>query len=315
MTTTTTVHHRGVLTFRTVIRTFFAISCLINLSSSRQHSVVSSRVRSDGEIETVVHYKTVTARELSSGDGSKDQHGYVLWEVTDGKHFVQSIYNGDMELWDCDFTTDNATVENFLKETRPPIESNKVVIKVDDYRLKKLTNYRLLKRECKRHHRLLRKHLKRRKQHTGNKRKRNGDVNGQQPSVARQKRGLFIYPGTNFCGVGSGGTNRTTSRADRCCRDHDHCPYMIEGWSTKYNIFNYRFQTLSHCHCDERFRACLKQINSSTANMIGYLYFTVVKMKCFVFKKDKICAKRSWWGRCIKYKKAVLADLRDPISY
>ncbi|KAG1672650.1 Group 3 secretory phospholipase A2 [Nymphon striatum] len=60
---------------------------------------------------------------------------------------------------------------------------------------------------------------------------------------------------------------------------------------------------------------CLKQINSSTANMIGYLYFNVVKMKCFVFKKEKVCSKRSWWGSCVKYKESVGANLKNPTEY
>lgn len=70
----------------------------------------------------------------------------------------------------------------------------------------------------------------------------------------RKKRSYLIWPGTNWCGKGSKaefaesfGTNK---EADQCCQKHDQCPYVIEGFSTRYNLFNYRMHTLSHCDCD-----------------------------------------------------------------
>lgn len=75
----------------------------------------------------------------------------------------------------------------------------------------------------------------------------------------RSKRSIvkaFSAPGTRWCG------HKTTaekfyqlgahSRTDRCCRQHDHCPHIIEGLTSKYHLFNYRLFTVSHCGCDQR---------------------------------------------------------------
>jgi len=73
-------------------------------------------------------------------------------------------------------------------------------------------------------------------------------------SGKRTKRSILI-PDTKWCGAGSANENFEDvgqSRAtDRCCREHDHCPYYIEAMSKKYNLFNARLYTISHCYCDE----------------------------------------------------------------
>ncbi len=85
--------------------------------------------------------------------------------------------------------------------------------------------------------------------------------NAKQSSVnpssqSRYKRSMMIYPGTQWCGAGTNakvydelGDNTGT---DRCCREHDHCPYVINRLSTSYSYWNYRFHTLSHCSCEAR---------------------------------------------------------------
>ena len=81
------------------------------------------------------------------------------------------------------------------------------------------------------------------------------DATAFQPG-ARAKRSVLVYPGTKWCGKGASarsyndlGDSRDT---DVCCRAHDFCPYTISGLTSKYNFFNYRFHTLSHCDCDDR---------------------------------------------------------------
>lgn len=70
----------------------------------------------------------------------------------------------------------------------------------------------------------------------------------------RAKRSYLIWPGTNWCGKGSkaefADSYGPNKEADQCCQKHDQCPYMIEGFTTRYNLFNYRIHTLSHCDCD-----------------------------------------------------------------
>ncbi|XP_050025400.1 acidic phospholipase A2 PA4-like [Dermacentor andersoni] len=135
----------------------------------------------------------------------------------------------------------------------------------------------------------------------------------------RRRRDLFLYPGTNWCGSGSSARRinelGANSRADRCCREHDHCPFTIEAFQRRFHLFNYRLHTLSHCECDERFRSCLKMTNNGASHMVGKLYFNVVQTKCFVFKYRHVCELRSWWGKCLKREKRKVAVLRAGVSY
>jgi len=149
--------------------------------------------------------------------------------------------------------------------------------------------------------------------------KREAETAVSSQAKSRVKRGMFIYPGTNWCGTGNEaqsfhdlGEQRGT---DKCCRSHDFCPYTIEGFTTKYDLFNYRFHTISHCECDIRFRTCLKNIGDGVSDTVGKLFFDVMGLKCFVFVQEDVCVKRSWWGRCIKYKKNHTAVVRDADTF
>lgn len=64
-----------------------------------------------------------------------------------------------------------------------------------------------------------------------------------------------------------------------------------------------------------RFRACLKRVGTSDANLVGKLFFNVVQTKCFVLKPKKRCVRSSWWGKCEKYKVVKQAILRDNLAY
>ncbi|KAG4070106.1 hypothetical protein HA402_013349 [Bradysia odoriphaga] len=136
--------------------------------------------------------------------------------------------------------------------------------------------------------------------------------------LERKKRSLsdwLIAPNTKWCGRGqsAGRYNELggASKADKCCRRHDHCKMNIQAMSTKWHLFNYRPFTISHCSCDMRFRTCLKMADSSDATMVGKLFFNIVQTKCFVLKPERICKKRSWWGKCEKKVVRKRAHLRD----
>ncbi|XP_046346212.1 uncharacterized protein LOC124126741 [Haliotis rufescens] len=139
----------------------------------------------------------------------------------------------------------------------------------------------------------------------------------------RSKRDLFsgwlIFPGTKWCGDGDVadsyddlGYDRKT---DACCRKHDSCPHIIERFSYKYNYFNYKFHTLSHCNCDNRFRRCLKRSKSSTAKLVGQLFFNILNPQCFKFTKKRACLTRTWLGTCHKYGKGKSALPRDSMGF
>ncbi|XP_013174501.1 PREDICTED: uncharacterized protein LOC106122899 isoform X1 [Papilio xuthus] len=131
---------------------------------------------------------------------------------------------------------------------------------------------------------------------------------------------LLRVPGTKWCGKGFSATHYSQlggyTRTDRCCRVHDlRCPFWIGGMEKKYGLYNWRVNTLMHCRCDERFRACLKLADTSVSNMVGKLFFNVVQTKCFILKPVKMCIQRSWWGKCLRKGYQKQAFLRDNLPY
>lgn len=135
--------------------------------------------------------------------------------------------------------------------------------------------------------------------------------------LQRHKRAIsdwFLSPNTKWCGKGHSASEYRqlggASRADMCCRTHDHCKYMIPPMSTNFQTFNFRPFTISHCACDTRFRTCLKLADSKDANLVGKLFFNVMQMKCFVFKPETVCTKKSWWGTCERKGRRKRAVLR-----
>lgn len=49
---------------------------------------------------------------------------------------------------------------------------------------------------------------------------------------------------------------------DRCCREHDLCPYTLSPGECKRGLCNQQPFTRSHCDCDMKFRRCLQQLNT-----------------------------------------------------
>ncbi len=141
----------------------------------------------------------------------------------------------------------------------------------EEYR--ELLNFKTLKQMCKVLHREVKDQVKsyNREHHLNMERDivSENDVDSEQvlPKDAvfedrgkvwgkRNKRSMFIYPGTNWCGNGNMATSYydlgENIETDKCCRNHDHCTVTIEGFTNKFNYFNYRFHTLSHCECDDQ---------------------------------------------------------------
>ena len=78
--------------------------------------------------------------------------------------------------------------------------------------------------------------------------------------ICRKKRALsewLIAPNTKWCGRGQTAEKYNqlggASKADKCCRRHDHCRFNIHAFTTKYDLINMRPFTISHCSCDQRF--------------------------------------------------------------
>ena len=43
-----------------------------------------------------------------------------------------------------------------------------------------------------------------------------------------------------------------------------------------------------HCSCDDRFRSCLKMVDSQASAIVGNFFFNVGNTKCFVFKMEEV---------------------------
>ncbi|XP_049883373.1 uncharacterized protein LOC126378908 isoform X2 [Pectinophora gossypiella] len=300
---------------------------------------VMTDVLVDGEVENRVHYNGITAKETyvgTYGDGIR------LRQLTDGRHLVQIIYSPNGEIQDCEYIAQGKTTRNFLKSLRKElklaldeqaskltqIESNnkddeKFYRHFGNVTFRILKNgaklpsdvaswldYDKLKMECLQRHEEL-KYMMENKNKVG------------ENSLARPKRDameILRVPGTKWCGKGFSATRYSQlggyTRTDRCCRVHDlRCPFWIGGMEKKYGLYNWRVNTLMHCRCDERFRACLKLADTSVSNMVGKLFFNVVQTKCFVLKPMKVCTQRSWWGKCLRRGYTKQALLRDNLPY
>ncbi|KAM4577688.1 uncharacterized protein PAE49_007400 [Odontesthes bonariensis] len=135
---------------------------------------------------------------------------------------------------------------------------------------------------------------------------------------ARRKRS-WIFPGTLWCGSGSKAVGYEQlgmfEGADRCCREHDHCPHIIPAFTVNYGVFNSNFFTVSHCECDQRFRQCLLATNNSISHMVGYSFFNFLQVSCFELKQLKRCTEMYWFGMCKVAKEAPYAVFKSPLPY
>ncbi|XP_068141339.1 acidic phospholipase A2 PA4 [Drosophila tropicalis] len=146
-----------------------------------------------------------------------------------------------------------------------------------------------------------------------------GISGGSRHERRRRQSDWFIAPNTRWCGRGNlanGTYNHLggASMADKCCRKHDHCKMWIPGMSNRYDLFNYRPYTLSHCSCDRRFRTCLKMASDEDAIAIGKLFFNIVQTQCFVLKTETVCLERGKGAdsdNCIKEEVRHKAFLRN----
>ncbi|XP_053375517.1 uncharacterized protein LOC128547297 [Mercenaria mercenaria] len=143
-----------------------------------------------------------------------------------------------------------------------------------------------------------------------------GDFETGAPSGAGSH--FAIYPGTKWCGYENVAENMQDlgvhNETDACCRTHDHCPYYIDRFQTKYHYFNHDPWTLSHCDCDQHLYDCLKKVETPTSDEVGKLFFGLLDVQCFKFKTGEYCPNESsilshlWCG---KKNKGVMAVMQE----
>ncbi|XP_044730141.1 uncharacterized protein LOC123293396 isoform X1 [Chrysoperla carnea] len=286
-------------------------------------------VLSDGEKELRIHYKGITAKEMSVGY----KNGLTLRQLTDGRHFIQLIYDGENDLKDCEYIKNSHIVNNFLQQFQLDVDTlkqtkNISIISLDNNKntvlishnnsltiykniVPEWLNYSKLKRQCHRIQLEIQQAVINHNTSTLHRSRRN---------VIDMLRSVFIAPGTRWCGYENDARKYThlgiNDSTDKCCRRHDHCKINISAMSKRWNLWNSRPYTISHCSCDLSFRACLKLTDSGASNMVGKLFFNVVQTKCFVIKSKRVCKKRSFWGnQCLKHGYKKQAILRDNVPY
>ncbi|KAI4878958.1 hypothetical protein NFI96_014458 [Prochilodus magdalenae] len=127
----------------------------------------------------------------------------------------------------------------------------------------------------------------------------NVDTGHQAGAKIRRKR-AWIFPGTLWCGHGSTAGNYEQlgmfEHVDRCCREHDHCAYMIRPFTVSFGVLNPSPFTISHCDCDHRFKQCLLSVNDTVSNMVGYTFFNILKLRCFDLIQKRRCTQLNWFG-------------------
>ncbi|KAM9338722.1 group 3 secretory phospholipase A2 [Symphorus nematophorus] len=149
----------------------------------------------------------------------------------------------------------------------------------------------------------------------------NHEGRAERSEVTRQKRVKrgFIVPGTLWCGSGNKAPSYADlgvfSETDSCCREHDQCKHTILSFHSQFGVFNSNIFTMSHCDCDNKFRSCLMEANDSISDVVGYTFFNLLKMHCFVFSHRLQCTQRNWFGMCKETKMALYAEVHPPTLY
>jgi hypothetical protein len=265
-----------------------------NIREIEQNGVISSstnvpnfllrRTLNDGEEVTYVHWHGRWSQETVNKPHNIESHrGAIrLVQSTNGHHLVTNIYDTiSNQLVDCDIVNDMSTIDMFLRDFQQatvPVLNNidmytnnnthfTYINDVRDARNTPLLYYGQLKHECRLWH----------AQHKVDTHVVDEDDN-DVVQHQRHKRSILISPGllytnthkyhhtyvcligTQWCGSGARAADASdlgeNSETDQCCREHDGCPYIIEGLSTRYGYFNYRFYTMSYCECDRKSVCC-----------------------------------------------------------
>ncbi|XP_055595432.1 uncharacterized protein LOC129746034 isoform X3 [Uranotaenia lowii] len=277
----------------------------------QKHTISTFRQRFYGEIEQArsrnFSSPLPVRHSLVSDHDFREflDNGIMTSEMEDLQYSVQEFADGSKAALESDaFGLRNLTYIPLRDEADIPKD------------ILKMLNFRRLKAQCDERHEKMRD-IAHGLQSEDAEQRQEADQ-----TLQRHKRAIadwFLSPNTKWCGRGHSAERYHqlggASRADMCCRQHDYCKLNIPGMATKWDLFNYRPYTISHCSCDQRFRTCLKMADSSDANMVGKLFFNIVQSKCFVLKPETVCTKTSWWGKCEKKVRRKRAHIRDNRKY
>ncbi|XP_011642191.1 uncharacterized protein LOC105430361 [Pogonomyrmex barbatus] len=304
--------------------------------SSHNFSVI--RILSDGRSERFIRWPGACAKELVVNWGNTDVMLRQIW-LRKSKRKLQLIYAGEtltdcidekLAWWDDSECLPSSRGVYRYHDDGDEVSTMIEVFQLDDKDISRiprdlswLLSTSELRHRCDRMRMRVRGQAVAQHRHRKYAKSTNATTDGKQSrsrSRSRSRRELFMIPGTQWCGRGNRATKYTNlggfSVADACCRKHDTaCPFYIPAFEMRYGVFNWRISSMMHCACDERFRACLKMAGTASADFIGTIFFNVLQSKCFILKPQKICVKRSWWGKCQHHEYRKQAYVRDNVPY
>uniref|UniRef100_A0A4W5LTS7 phospholipase A2 n=1 Tax=Hucho hucho TaxID=62062 RepID=A0A4W5LTS7_9TELE len=247
--------------------------------------------------------------------------GNCFYQVSDGIEEVRSVHDTSGKLVDCSVTINQMQVKSFMHVCRLGLKHQ---ITNPEYMELSFADMTEAKYNCQAFQR-----TSKRTTVTAEwiaaptaqapKETRDNSVHeDDKQDIRRSKRG-FTYPGTLWCGAGNMADNYDHlgefAATDSCCRVHDHCPYVIHAFSSKYSYTNFKWHPLSHCDCDNALKECLRKVNDTSSRVVGQAFFNVIEAPCFQFIYEEQCVERHWYGVCKKYDKLPVAVPRESIPY
>ncbi|XP_034024611.1 uncharacterized protein proca1 [Thalassophryne amazonica] len=218
-----------------------------------------------------------------------------LYRVSGGGEEVRSLVSPAGKLLDCSVTVEQTRAEPLVRTCRMEQRAERHLLETPFARVDEA------KLMCEE----FRKSTK-------------GDAARHDAAVKRSKRG-FTYPGTLWCGAGNMADGYEQlgdfAETDSCCRTHDHCPHVIHAFSSKYGHTNFKWHSISHCHCDNTLKACLRKVNDTSSRVVGQAFFNVIGVPCFELVYEDQCAERHWYGLCKRYEKRPVAVVEEAVPY
>ncbi|KAA0701844.1 Group 3 secretory phospholipase A2 [Triplophysa tibetana] len=232
---------------------------------------------------------------------------YHLHQVTDGVEEVRSVHDSQGRLVDCSVIRNEMQVKSFMHVCRIGLRDQK-----SNSDLKRsLTGVSEAKAGCNK--------LKSRNVIVRTKQPKEGNSDAADINTLRRSKRGFTYPGTLWCGAGNIAAHYDQlgefAETDKCCRVHDHCPYVIHAFSSNYGYTNFKWHSLSHCDCDNALKECLRLVNDTSSRVVGQAFFNVIEVPCFEFSYEEQCVERHWYGMCKRYDKVPVAAIRESIPY
>ena len=55
--------------------------------------------------------------------------------------------------------------------------------------------------------------------------------------------------------------------------------------------------------------------NTEFADTVGRIFFNVIRTQCYIYKMEKVCLERTWWGKCTKEETLKKAEWREIMPY